>query len=365
MKKHLLFYFLLFIMPVCFAQTIDGDYALLRIYRGSGSDKDSVKVKVYNQVPFNVPPNTVVNFKIYSKGGFVITARNGSNVNGYNGWYDYTSNYSGPSWFLTFEPGKVVCMIASPFAGNNMLKEIDEKAFNKKVEGKGVSTIDLEEDKDKPIKGGGAVTSSKSGTGFLISTKGYIVTNSHVVDKAKNITVRGIGGDFTTKYPADIVVDDKTNDIVVLKLDASMLVFDQIPYAIRTTGVETAEEIFVLGYPLKKSMGEEIKLTTGVVSSKSGYEGTFSTYQVSASVQPGNSGSPLFDKNGNLIGIINAKLKGTESVSYAIKISYLVSLLQTSETPSGLIESTSTSSSQLVDLVKSYSSYVYIIETEK
>lgn len=66
-------------------------------------------------------------------------------------------------------------------------------------------------------------------------------------------------------------------------------------------------------------MGDEIKLTTGVISSKTGFQGDVSLYQISAPIQPGNSGGPLFDNKGNLIGIVNAKHKGAENVGYAIK----------------------------------------------
>src|SRR6185436_274739 len=149
--KPILFILLTFISGSLCAQT-NSDYTLLKIYRGAGSNQDSVKVKVYNQEPFNVAPTTMVIFKIYSKGGYVITATNGANVNGINGWYDYTSNHSGPSWFLQFEPGKVICMLASPGGGKNMLKEIKESAFNSKTKNANPNVIELEEDMNKPIK---------------------------------------------------------------------------------------------------------------------------------------------------------------------------------------------------------------------
>nr|WP_277266111.1 trypsin-like peptidase domain-containing protein [Prevotella corporis] len=79
------------------------------------------------------------------------------------------------------------------------------------------------------------------------------------------------------------------------------------------------EDIFVLGYPLVQTMGEDVKLTTDVISSKTGFQGDVSQYQISAAIQPRNSGGPLFDSRGNLIGIVPAKHKGTENVGYAIK----------------------------------------------
>ena len=74
----------------------------------------------------------------------------------------------------------------------------------------------------------------------------------------------------------------------------------------------------------------EVKLTNGIVSSKSGYRGDVSTYQISAPVQPGNSGGPLFDSKGNVVGIVNAGVPGAENVGYAIKTSYLKNLVEVS-----------------------------------
>ena len=83
-----------------------------------------------------------------------------------------------------------------------------------------------------------------------------------------------------------------------------------------------------MGYPLTNDLGEEIKLTNGLTSSTTGFQNDITSYQVSSPVQPGNSGGPLFDKNGNLVGIINAKYQGAENVSYAIKAIYLKTLME-------------------------------------
>ena len=74
-------------------------------------------------------------------------------------------------------------------------------------------------------------------------------------------------------------------------------------------------------------LGEEIKVTDGIISSKTGYQGDVVTYQISVPVQPGNSGGPLFDENGNVIGIVSSKFTLGDNVSYAIKSNYLLKLL--------------------------------------
>ena len=109
-------------------------------------------------------------------------------------------------------------------------------------------------------------------------------------------------------------------------------------------------------------MGDEVKLTNGIISAKSGFQGDITTYQISAPVQPGNSGGPLFDNKGNLIGIINAKHLGTENVSYAIKVAYLLNLIETMPTTPKLQTINSLTNKSLAEQVKIIKNYTYIIE---
>lgn len=200
-----------------------------------------------------------------------------------------------------------------------------------------------------------------SGTGFALNN-GYVVTNYHVIEEAKSITIKGVKGDFNTDLAADVVATDKYNDLALLKItDNRFNGFGTIPYKIKTNTSEVGENVFVLGYPLTSTMGDEIKLTTGVISSKTGFQGDVSLYQISAPVQPGNSGGPLFDNNGNLIGIINAKHGGAENVSYAIKTSYLRNLIE-SYTSSTILPSNNTLSGlPLTEKVKKAKNFVFMI----
>ncbi|WP_346854590.1 serine protease [uncultured Draconibacterium sp.] len=134
-----------------------------------------------------------------------------------------------------------------------------------------------------------------SASGFAITTNGIIVTNYHVVENAESIKVKGINSNFDKSYDAKVVVFDKNNDIALLKLTESETMKLSIPFTLRTELAKVGESIYALGYPLRASMGDEIKLTNGIISSKTGFQGDATTYQVSAPVQPGNSGGPLFD----------------------------------------------------------------------
>lgn len=199
-----------------------------------------------------------------------------------------------------------------------------------------------------------------TGTGFALANN-YLVTNFHVVEDAKSISVQGINGNFNNKFGATIVATDKINDLAILKINGSNISNSSIPYSVKTTTSEVGEDVFVLGYPLTSTMGDEIKLTTGVISSKSGFQGDVSLYQISAPIQPGNSGGPLFDTKGNIIGIVSAKHKGAENVGYAIKASYLKNLME-STIPKNILPQTNRISAQnLSGKVKAVKNYIYYI----
>ncbi len=111
-----------------------------------------------------------------------------------------------------------------------------------------------------------------SGTGFLISELGYIATNNHVIDGAKQITVKGMNGNPKSILSASVVLRDPVNDLALLKLDDRVII-DSMPYALRREQADVGQHIYVLGYPRPTEMGTEIKLTDGLISSKSGFDG--------------------------------------------------------------------------------------------
>ena len=168
-----------------------------------------------------------------------------------------------------------------------------------------------------------------SGSGFFLSKDGHIITNYHVIEKAQTIKVSGVNDDYKTSYTASVEISDKQNDLAILKItDTSFKPLANIPYTFKYTTSSVGEDCFVLGYPLISTMGMDIKLTNGIISSKTGFEGNIAEYQMSAPVQPGNSGGPLFDKNGNIIGIVCAKHREAENAGYAIKASYIRNLVE-------------------------------------
>lgn len=203
--------------------------------------------------------------------------------------------------------------------------------------------------------------SSWTGTGFALKN-GYIVTNNHVVDGASSILVQGING-TTVEYMAEVVAVDKNNDLALIRInDHRFDGFGSIPYSIKETLCDVGSDVFVLGYPLTSYMGEEIKLTNGIISSRSGYQGDITTYQISAPVQPGNSGGPMFDKNGNIVGVVNAGIPGAENVGYAIKTSFLYNLINSSVSSTIIPRNNTISTMSLSEKVKVLRNYTFYIK---
>ena len=178
-----------------------------------------------------------------------------------------------------------------------------------------------------------------SGTGFLINTDGYVATNYHVIDDASEIELVFPIDGINVSYSAEILLTDKTNDLALLKIDdPSFRKLDYLPYEI-SVNYEVGEEVYTIGYPQPDIMGTEPKLTTGIINALSGIDNDNTHTQISVQIQPGNSGGPLFNSNGNVVGITTstlnplfmAKYKGNipQNVNYAVKSEYLKVLSKT------------------------------------
>jgi len=149
-------------------------------------------------------------------------------------------------------------------------------------------------------------------TGFLADGSGYIITNAHVVQNAKNIIVENKKGD---QFSAQPIYSNTVTDLAILKItDTAFKKVNGLPYTFPKTTAELAEPIFTLGYPR-----EEVVYGEGYLSAKSGYYGDTASYQISISVNPGNSGGPVIDKDGEVIGIISSKETNADGVVFAIK----------------------------------------------
>ena len=199
------------------------------------------------------------------------------------------------------------------------------------------------------------------GTAFAINDQGYVLTSYHVVEYHSDYKIIGIDENFDKKYDAELVTVDKINDLAILKIieDIDLGI---LPYSIMNNLSEVGDDVYTLGFPLRATMGDEIKLTNGLISSNSGFSGDITSYQISVPVQPGNSGGPLFNSDGDIVGIINARHTGAENATYAIKIPYLFNLIQISGMDIPLNTENTIKNKKLSDQVKEIKEFVYIIE---
>ena len=210
-----------------------------------------------------------------------------------------------------------------------------------------------------------------NGTGFFLSPQGYIATNYHVVEGANDIQVNFTRNGQVESHPATVVITDQQNDLAIIKIsDDTFNAMQPIPYGILSRTKDTGSEVFAMGYPMADVMGTEVKFTDGKISSKSGIQGDVRVYQITVPIQPGNSGGPLFDMDGNVIGITSSGLNRdyfkSENVNYAIKASYLRSLMEAC--PQEIIleekKSTSMTNLSLTERIKQYEDYVVLILTK-
>ena len=172
-----------------------------------------------------------------------------------------------------------------------------------------------------------------SGSGFFISKDGYIATNAHVVKDGVvyEVTVNN-DSHISINYKAKAILIDEVNDVAILKIeDENFIELNQIPYTIETS-TKIGEEVFTIGYPLSSVMGNNFKVSKGIINANTGIKDDVRFLQISTPIQAGNSGGPLFNKNGNVVGLTTSKLnedaigQTVENVNYAIKANYLVTL---------------------------------------
>ena len=158
------------------------------------------------------------------------------------------------------------------------------------------------------------------GTGFLIDTKGLMITNAHVVKNSRNIRVVNTKGQ---QFDAFVVRLDMNKDVAIIKIDDDHFKsFSSLPYSIRKASSDIAEPVFTLGYPR-----EEIVYGEGYLSAPTGYNGDTLSCQISIAANPGNSGGPVFNHNGEVIGILSAKETETEGAVFAVQSKYIYQVL--------------------------------------
>jgi len=174
------------------------------------------------------------------------------------------------------------------------------------------------------------IYSAASGTGFAITKTGYVITNNHVIDGCSRVRIHDKGKSVI----ATIVSKDSMNDLALLKGDFK----PRKVFRLSQQSPSLLQDVFVAGYPFGKSISSSVKVTKGIVSSLTGIGNNFSNIQIDAALQPGNSGGPIVDDKGNVIGVAVAKLDlkkvvkkwgvVPENTNFGIKTSVVRNLLQ-------------------------------------
>jgi len=160
------------------------------------------------------------------------------------------------------------------------------------------------------------------GSGFLIDTKGFIITNTHVLKGNAAIVINSLGQELH----ANIIYSDINSDLALLKIDDQDFIAPKnIPFIIRKKMSDLGEEIFTLGYPRNDN---DIVYGKGYLSAQTGFNGDSNSYQIQISANPGYSGAPLFNDKGEIIGIINTRQKQAEGVAFAVKSNKIFDLIE-------------------------------------
>ena len=223
----------------------------------------------------------------------------------------------------------------------NKLKEVERKS--KELENK-LAALQTE----KKLINKSLVENKDIGSGFYVSKFRHVITNQHVVNQCKKIT---IGDSITNQIPADLIAADKKNDLAVLqtvsmdmasadtKSFVQKLAIQIVPVLsgglMRSEDVTGGEQIYVAGFPLGNMVSDQMKLDDGIVSATKGMDNDVSQFIVSSDIKKGNSGGPVYDNKGNIVGVAVSRLNvnRTDTINFAIKGSTVKQFLSAHNVP--------------------------------
>lgn len=197
-------------------------------------------------------------------------------------------------------------------------------------------------------------------TGFIVSPNGYVVTNYHVVRGADSVHLQNTKGQ---SFKANVIYIDPANDLAMLHIvDTAFKSLKSVPYTFKEATSDIGEDVYTIGFPR-----DEVVYGQGYLSSRTGYAGDTTAYQISIPVNPGNSGGPVLDSKGHVIGIISGKQTGIDGASFAIKTEALLKSI--SEIPMDSLENklvinkkNTLNGLARTDQIKRIQDYVYMVK---
>ncbi len=166
----------------------------------------------------------------------------------------------------------------------------------------------------KPLKS--YVPANVEGTGFALNNKGYFITSYHMVKNADSVFVTN---NMLDRASAKLIASEPALDIAIYKIENIEAIKNlAFPFSFKENTSEIGDKIFTLGYPRRDAVYGE-----GALSSMTGFNNDTTMYQISIPVNPGNSGGPLMDEQGNIIGIIRGKQSSAEGTGFAVKSGFI------------------------------------------
>jgi S1-C subfamily serine protease len=189
-------------------------------------------------------------------------------------------------------------------------------------------------------------SSGSSGTAFFIDTKGYMLSNNHVVDGCKELKINY----FDKEYDAKLIATDKTLDLALLKIDVrpkSYISFSDY-------NPKKLQKIYVAGYPFGKGLSDDLKISSGIVSSLKGVDDNSNELQIDAAINYGNSGGPIVGEGGELIGIAVSGLakEVSEGINFGIKSTAALNFLGANDIDPSRAKRSSMNNDRLLKLLE-------------
>ena len=204
------------------------------------------------------------------------------------------------------------------------------------------------------------IVSASSGSGFAVSSDGHVITNYHVINGCKTVKIHHKG----KSIPATVVTFDPQNDLALLK--GNFRPSTVLPLS--TNKPELLQDVYVAGYPFGRKVSTGVKVTKGIISSLTGVGNNFSNIQIDAALQPGNSGGPILDDKGNVVGVAVARLDKIktlkklgslpENTNFGIKTSVVRTILESSNVSSPNPSRSSISKSKLGKMISDGTYYL-------
>ena len=204
------------------------------------------------------------------------------------------------------------------------------------------------------------IISASSGSGFAVSSDGYVITNHHVIEGCQKVVVHTKEKDLTVR----VITYDPQNDLALLKGDFR----PSTVFPLSNNRPELLQDIYVAGYPFGNKVSTSVKVTKGIISSLTGIGNNFSNIQIDAALQSGNSGGPILDDLGNVVGVAVSKLDAKymfdnfgsipENTNFGIKSIIVRSIMDSNEVDGPYANQSEISKSKLGKMISSGTYYI-------